>query len=386
MSNDYDKKKIPTVLIATGTMNAGGAETLIMEILRRKSDRVNYIMLIHDLGNRTVGVYDEEIKRRGIPMEYIHSVGSVGEKKYIREFSEVIKRIGHVDILHSHLNAVGGIIAKAAKKAGIKSRIVHCHANITFKGSKPKVLFNEIKLSYLKLFVKNNATERWACSEQAAKRLFNTSDGVRIIPNAICVKDYLPDMQQTAEAKKKFHLEGKFVLGSIGRIARIKNYELVVRTLAELKKRGKDVEFICFGRVVDEAYYKEIVELATAFQVIENMNFAGNSGDIPFDIRCIDLLLMPSYSEGFGMAALEAQAAGIPVLVSEGVPKVVDMGLSAVSFLETTNETIWAEAIMQYTPLELSHKKILEGFDKRGFNSETMIQKIESYYHELASG
>ena len=36
-----------TVLIATGTMNAGGAETLIMEILRRRSDRIQYVMLIH---------------------------------------------------------------------------------------------------------------------------------------------------------------------------------------------------------------------------------------------------------------------------------------------------------------------------------------------------
>ena len=129
------KEKV-TVLIATGTMNAGGAETLIMEMLRQKTDRINYIMLIHYAGEVEVGVYDEEIRSLGIPIVYIPSVGSVGANKYIKEFERVIRQIEHVDIIHSHLNGVGGIIAKAAKKAGIKNRIVHCHADITFKGSK----------------------------------------------------------------------------------------------------------------------------------------------------------------------------------------------------------------------------------------------------------
>ena len=92
--------KKTTVLIATGTMNAGGAETLIMEILRRRSDRIQYIMLIHYSDKKEIGVYDNEIRSLGIPMVYIHSVGSVGERRYCREFKELTKRIGHIDILH----------------------------------------------------------------------------------------------------------------------------------------------------------------------------------------------------------------------------------------------------------------------------------------------
>lgn len=369
-----------TVLIATGVMNAGGAETLIMEILRRRSGNVRYYLLIHHNGDRDIGMYDEEIKQLGIPILYIPSVGSVGVKAYERAFLDIVKRIGHIDILHSHLNAVGGVIAKAAKRAGITNRIVHCHADITFTGSRVSKCLSELKLTYLKYFVNRYATEHWACSDQAARRLFGSTQNARIIQNMIFVKDYLPDPNKTLMSKEKFHMSGELVLGSVGRIARIKNYELIIRVLAELKKRGQNVQYICFGRIVDNAYYCEIQELAVSLGVSEQMCFAGNSSHIPFDIRCIDLLLMPSHSEGFGMAAVEAQAAGIPVLVSKGVPKTVDMGLSAVRFLDAVDEQQWADAIQDYSPLQLNREYILAKFDQNGFNSDTMVKKIESDY------
>ena len=49
----------PTVLIANGIMNAGGTETLIMELLRHKSNRVNYILLIHYQKEIQKGIYDD---------------------------------------------------------------------------------------------------------------------------------------------------------------------------------------------------------------------------------------------------------------------------------------------------------------------------------------
>lgn len=374
-----------TVLIATGTMNAGGAETLIMEILRRRSDMIQYVMLIHYSDKKEIGVYDNEIRSLGIPMLYIHSVGSVGERRYCREFKELTKQIGHIDILHCHLNAVGGIISKAAKKAGIKNRIVHCHADITFKGSKLRVLLSEMKLTYMKHFVNKYATEFWACSNEAGKRLFNTSKKTVVIPNVIYVKDYLSDEQKRLMAKKKYNLNNSLVIGSVGRIAKIKNYELVVRTVAELNKCGKHVDFICFGRVVDENYFNEIKSLAKSLDVTNQLHFVGNSKNIPFDISCIDIFFMPSYSEGFGMAALEAQAAGIYTLVSDKIPKIVDMKLGAISFLSIENENEWIDAVLNFKPLCLDNDKILEKFNENGFNSETMVQKIEKLYDEMVN-
>lgn len=385
MCNQKKIKKEPSVLVATGTMNAGGAESLIMEVLRRRSDRIRYILLIHYENTRTSGMYDEEIASMGVPTYYIHSVGSVGEKRYTSELSKIVEEIGWVDIIHSHLNAVGGIIAKAAKIAGIKNRIVHCHADITYNGSFIYRHFSEIKLQYMKAFVKKYATEKWACSSEAAIRLFNTTKDVEIIPNVIHVADYLPDESKKTIAKKKNHTSAPLVLGSVGRITRIKNFEFSIRIISQLIKNGVECEYVCFGRITDTDYYNELVKLAGELGVTDYVHFLGNSAEVPMDIQCIDLFLMPSISEGFGMAALEAQAAGIPVIASTGIPRIVDMGLELVSFLPIERAEDWVKQIreMKRTPIE--SEKIMKAFDERGYNSDTMVAEIEKKYMRILS-
>lgn len=379
-------KKI-TVLIATGTMNAGGAETLIMEMLHQKTDRISYIMLIHYAGKKEVGVYDEEIRSLGVPIVYIPSVGSVGANQYIKEFEQVIREIEHVDIIHSHLNGVGGIIARAAKKAGIKNRIVHCHADITFKGSKLTIWLNELKLAFLKLHVNKFANYYWACSEAAGKRLFSKGKEVTIIPNVIDVGKYLVTDEKVAMAKDKFGMKGKFVIGSIGRIARIKNYELVIQLLAELKKTGMSAQFVCFGRVVDKEYFEELTQLAETLGVEEQVHFLGNSTEVSNDIGCFDIFVMPSHSEGFGMAAIEAQAAGLPTLVSEGVPDIIDVDLGLVHFLPFNNVQRWKDVILNMGGIvKPDHSLIIDKFNEKGFNSEAMVRNIEEQYIEMKLG
>lgn len=372
------------VLIATGTMNAGGAETIIMEQLRQRTDAVEYSILIHYAGKISKGVYDEEIKDFDIPVIYIHSVGSVGERQYMNEFCQIVEEKGPFDVVHSHLNAVGGIIVKAAKKAGIKSRIVHCHADITFKGNWISRMINEVKLQYMRMYIDKYANQFWACSEDAAKRLFyqkRLQDSV-VIPNIIDVEKYLTDETMISGAKAKFGLLGKQIIGAVGRIARIKNYEFVVELLKRLKDKNQMFEFVCLGRIADEEYYEEIVNKARKLGVYEQLHFLGNSTDIAFDIHCFDIFVMPSYSEGFGMAAIEAQAAGIPSVASEGVPKIVDVGAGLIEFISIQDMERWTNIIMKKCKEKpvADHKFLIECFDKKGFNSVTTARRIEQKY------
>lgn len=377
------KSKIK-VLIATGTMNAGGAETIIMEQLRQKTDEIEYTMLIHYAGKILEGIYDKEIKALNIPIIYIHSVGSVGEKQYVNEFCQIVEENGPFDVIHSHLNAVGGIIAKAAKKAGIKSRIVHCHADITFKGNWFKRMINEFKLQYMRVYIDKYANQFWACSEDAAKRLFYQKrlHNSVVIPNIIDVEKYLTDETIVSDAKAKFGLQGKQIIGAVGRIARIKNYEFVVELLKRLKDKNQMFEFVCFGRIADEEYYEEIIHKAKKLGVYEQLHFLGNSTDIASDIHCFDIFVMPSFSEGFGMASIEAQAAGIPSIVSKGVPQIVDVGANMIEFISIEDMDAWTKSVMKKSKEKpvVDNRFLIECFDKKGFNSVTTARRIEQKY------
>lgn len=373
---------IPTVLVANGIMNAGGTETLIMEMLRHQTGRVRYIMLIHYAGELTKGVYDDEIRSLGVQMVYIKSVGSLGVRGYCREFHKVVGSLGPIDIIHSHLNASGGIICMAAKQMGIKSRICHCHADIKFRGSRSQIIREELYLAILKVFVNYYGNHFWACSTAAWKRLFYGWHKCEVIPNMIDAESFLSTSDDKAKAKAEIGMEGKLIIGSVGRVARIKNYELAIDTVAELKKKGMEAHFVCYGRFdKSDTYCRQLLDKAEDVGVKEYIHFMGNTTQVSQVIKAFDVFLMPSSTEGFGMAAIEAQAAGIPTLLSTGVPRTVDVEAGLASFCPLNDTSKWVDGVQgALRIIKPSNEKIMMCFDAKGYNSRTMTKEVESKY------
>lgn len=378
----------PTVLIANGIMNAGGTETLIMELLRHKSNRVNYILLIHYQNVIQKGIYDDEIKSLGIKILYIPSVGTVGISAYCKKFHDIISTLGKIDVVHSNLNANGGIICMAAKQCGIPNRICHCHAEIRFRGSFLQNLKEEVSLQVLRLFVNKYSNNCWACSLPAWRRLFYPWKQKIVIPNMIDVQKYIMSIGEGEEAKRRLGLNGKLVLGSVGRVARIKNYEYVIKILVQLVKNDVDAHFVCYGRfdAINDKYCSELISFAKESGVIDRVHFMGNSENVSDDIKSFDIFLMPSITEGFGIAAIEAQAAGIPVILSEGVPKMVDVDLGLAHFLPINDVSIWVNKILKSKNNKIiSPEEVLKHFRIKGYDSCDNVSHIEELYIKMLS-
>lgn len=371
------KQRHPVVVIATGVMNAGGTESLIMEIFRHKSGRIRYILLVHYDDIIPSGVFDKEISRLGIDVRYINSVGKAGVAGYIKSFKTFADSVGQIDIVHSHLNGSGGVISLAAQRAGIKHRICHCHADIHFTGNWLSRLKNEIALIGMKCLIDIFSTERWACSMAAWKRLYMPWRRKSIIDNMIDTKRYLASEEKRAAAKRHFGLEGTYVVGAVGRVAPIKNYQLILRAIANSK-----AHFVCFGRYdPNDSYCKSLDEMTRELDVANRVHWMGNSANVTEDIHCIDRFVMPSFTEGFGMAALEAQAAGIPSLLSSGVPQTVDVGIGLTKFLSPHDINAWITLIQEVpTRPAIDEHRILDAFKNKGFNSPDAVKNIENRY------
>lgn len=364
-----------------GPMNQGGTESLIMEMLRNKPDNVEVRMVIHSGNGNFEGAYDNEIKNLGITMYYLPSVGSVGYSKYKEALSELVKRTEMPDVIHSHMNAVGGLIAKAAKSCGINNRIVHCHANIKYQGSKLRILKSECLLWLMKIFVNKYANYFWACSNDAAKRLFGKNKKYTVISNTIDARKYLNSRSKRTQARNRLGIEDeRVIVGAVGRIARIKNYEVIIDALSVLKKRGIDAHFCCYGRIVDEKYFNELKDRAKEKNVHERIAFLGGSNKIFDDIVAFDIFVMPSITEGLGISALEAQAAGLQAILSTGVPEETDMGLGLVKRVSPYNPVEWANAIENRESNKIENDRILNAFQMRGFDSKSKISEIYDMY------
>lgn len=373
-------KRKPIVIIVTGTMNAGGTETLIMEMLRQSTGRVNYIMLIHYTNKISEGVFDREIRDLGIPIHYIPSPGSIGLRRYTSMFKSFISEIGHADIVHSHLNGIGGLVAIAAKRAGVKHRICHCHADIRFTGSTCNRFKQEISLFAMKGLIELFATQYWACSIVAWKRLFMPWHKRVVIDNMIDAKKYIATLERRLLAKKRWGFDKEVVIGAVGRVAPIKNYETILHALV-----GNNCHFVCFGRFNgNDEYCRSLVKLSESLGVAQRVHWMGNSDNISDDIHAIDLFVMPSITEGFGIAALEAQAASLKCLLSNGVPPIIDIGLGLVSFLDPTKPDTWQDAFNKASKHKIiPEDMILKKFRQCKFDSAVGVKEIEDKYLNL---
>ncbi len=374
-----------TILIANGIMDAGGTESLIMEMLRHASGKINYILLIHYSDEPREGLYDKEIRDLGYRIVHIPSVGKLGVKGYCSEFAKTLVQLPKIDAIHCHLNANAGIICKAAKKCGIRHRISHCHADIHFTGSLLRKLKEEIVLQILRLLIELNVTERWACSDEAWNRLFFHWHKRFVIKNMVDTRKYLGGAEEKQIAKAKFNLKRNIVLGSVGRVAPIKNIETAIRATALLINAGYDAEFVCFGRFdPSNSYCRSLLLLSESLGISERVKFFGNSSNVAEDIKCIDIFLMPSFTEGFGIAALEAQASGIPCILSAGIPEAADVKVGLVEYVSPTDEKAWEKAIERALSVVIpDNNRILEAFRHVGLDSVRGVEMIENKYFEI---
>lgn len=379
-----DNRRI-TVLHITGIMNAGGAESLIMDILRNQTESVENILCLNYSGKQPEqGVFDEEIRDLGIKIYYMPSLGSSGMIKYISSFRKMIRGLGDVDIVHSHLNAVGGVIALAARMSKVKNIIVHSHANINYRVSGIKKMLSEINLFFLKILILLFANNFWACSDSAAKRLFFSNKKAVVIKNAIDVRKYLAERKEGGRRES----DNTITIGAIGRVARIKNYEFIIDVVRVLRERQIACQFICYGRHEDAEYYNELTKKVNTLGLNDCVDFAGNTTNAAQRLSSFDVFVMPSFTEGFGIAALEAQAAGIPAIVSAGVPQEVDVGLGLVCFLDEFDSELWADKIIEIksrVPV-LTREEVIKAFEDKGYDAMSNVKIIEEKYREIVRG
>jgi D-inositol-3-phosphate glycosyltransferase len=155
-----------------------------------------------------------------------------------------------------------------------------------------------------------------------------------------------------SEARRKIGYGPGRLLLFVGRLERLKGVEVAIRALALLRDRQPDeLRLLVLGedsRDVDESEKERLKAVASSLGVRDRVDFVGSVAhdELPFFYSAADVCVMPSYSESFGLVALEAQACGLPVVGStvSGLRSVVRDGSSGY-LLDTHDPAVYAERI-----------------------------------------
>lgn len=351
---------------------SGGIESFLCNVLTRM-DRADLEVDIV-AAQLSDSVFTDRLTARGIRFyELSGSMCRVSENH--RRFRALLREHSY-DVLH--LNAFQGLslaYLHIAKEEGIPIRIAHSH-NTALRKSATRPLKLAIHRWARDRYTKD-ATALWACSKSAAAFLYSAQEldrrGFQFIPNGIDAERFWFDPMERETVRRELGLDGKFVIGHVGRLCYQKNQSFLLDVLVELLKRKPEAMLLLVGEGEDKPMLER---KAQELGIVGKVLFYGASDRIERLYWAMDAFAFPSLFEGFGIAVIEARAAGLPVFCSEHVPEeALVAGCTALPL----DAGVWAEDITR------SRDRSSEGaaaVGEAGFDIETVAGMIAGSYLE----
>lgn len=324
------------VLHAVAGMNLGGYETFIMNVYRQ----LDRGQVQFDFLSSIPGTFDEEIRDRGGRIYAVPFITKAGPFIYAKGVRRVLGQHSQIRIVHAHMDKFSGMVLQQADKMGVPVRIAHAHGT----GNEGGLLYGMVKNHYGKKILPH-ATDLMACSQIAADWLYGKA-AVRatVVPNGIDLVSFTPDPVVRAEQRSRLGLaENTLLVGHVGRFARPKNHAFLLEVFAQVAHRNPAARLLLVGTGPLQA---DMQQLARRLGISEQVIFAGQSLEIPALLQAMDVFLFPSLHEGMPVSLIEAQAAGLPCVVSDVVATEAAVA-DNFRYLSLNNPPeMWADAVL----------------------------------------
>lgn len=161
----------------------------------------------------------------------------------------------------------------------------------------------------------------WHVPKKAADFLFGPQiprEKIIIFHNALDIKRYKFNPEKRAIVRKKLGVEGKYVIGNVGRLVYLKNHKFLIDCFSEVVKKNQEAMLILIGGGELE---QEIKEQITSYGIYDKVIFIGESDCVEEYLQAMDLFVFPTRFEGLGNVLIEAQTAGLKCIASMNVPE-----------------------------------------------------------------
>ena len=356
----------PKVLIIYGSGLAnGGVESVIMNLIRSLHTFYTFDILVYTEKKQ---YHDEEFLSYGgeIIRFPLYPAGSLIRKRLDYYFGAVplflfcarLFKTTEYKIVHCNNVHDGSPALLAAKKAGINVRIAHGHS-MPSKDHFIRTIFNNI----YKKITRISATHYIGCSDEVCRELFD-------LPQAYTINNPYNEKIFNYSPNKVDGIQ----LIQIGRFCETKNQLFSLKVLKCILPMERNTTLSLVG-ANNSAYEKVIRKYIIDNDLAKNVRIYPTSANIPELLSKTNAFLMPSISEGFGIAAIEAQSVGLCCYMSASIPQSTNCG--ACSYLSIEDEKIWANRIhLDYKKGKLVHQK----HDCSKFNSSSFAEAISKIY------
>ena len=306
------------VLQILTNLDRGGMETMTMNFYRcMDRSLVQFDFLLH---REKEGDYEAEARSLGarvyrVPRQNPLSPG------YWRALDSFFAQHPY-KVVHAQLDCMSAEPLAAAARHSVAVRVAHSHSS-----RQDRDLKYPLKMA-CKRRIAREATDLFACGEVAGRWMFG-GEPFRVVRNAVDVAAHAYDPIRRKSARTALGVDpGVPVVGHVGRFAPAKNQSFLLDAFAALLRERPGAVLLLAG---DGELRAAAEEKAASLGAAGSVRFLGLRSDVSDLMQAMDAFCMPSLYEGLPLVLVEAQAAGLPCLISDSIPADCDFKGGSVS-------------------------------------------------------
>lgn len=359
------------VLHVLGGLDRGGAESMVMNLYRNIDRKmVQFDFVIHTSEKQA---YYEEILELGGKIYHFPAFNGKNFLKLERMWIQFFIKHPEYKILHSHVRSYAALYLPIAKKHGVKT-IIHSHATSNGKG------IAAIVKKILQYPLRHQADSLMSCSKEAGIWLYGEKACAKanhvFLPNAIDTEKYCFSDEIAVKYRKELGLEGKFVIGHVGRFHEAKNHMFLLDIFAAVCEERSDAMLLLVG----DGPLREKIEWKIRNMRLNNrVILTGSRGDVPQLLQAMDVFAFPSLWEGLPVTLIETQASGMPCLISDCITKDVDVS-ELIMRLPINDADKWVNAVLTTDTLR---RDVINQIKQSGFDIKNAVDLLMNVYNAL---
>lgn len=357
------------ILYVGMTESLGGIESFVVNFWRnfdKSKISIDFLKLSNNI------YFEDEIITGGSKVFRIENRRE-NPFKHMTQMFGFLKKHPEYEIVHFHLLSASNIEPIIIVKLLGRKVVVHSHSQ--WKGTnKLSNMLHKINRPILNLI----ADKKLACSTEAGQWMYGKQK-YEIIKNAIDTKKYKFDMNVRNKVRDEFNFKDEFVIGNVGRLVSVKNQEFLIDLFKRIYEKDINTKLIIVG---EGELRPQLEKKISQYKLENNIILTGLRNDVNELMQGMDIFILPSHFEGLPLVAIEAQASGLPCIISENVSSEACIIKNSERISLEDGIEIWSERI-----LRLKDNIDRLGSDKdireAGYDIENEVGKLMQIYKAL---
>lgn len=360
-------------------------EAWLVRVFRRAIEQQPHIEWTFFCVLPKAGEFDQEVREAG--GHVIHSEHELGNKVSFMASLRRVMRQGHYDILHCHHDIMSAAYLLASTGLPFKKRIVHLH-NTALSLPTPNRLKTELLRGPLRQVCLQMADQIVGISQEALESLVGTTsprpERDRVVHYAVDTTRFRNATVDPFSFREQLGLSPNArILLFVGRMVEYKNPLFVVDVLEQVARIDADAVAVFVGTGDQESAVKSSAEQKGLTNRVRLLGFREDVADV---MLASDALIWPSQEqpkEGLGLGIIEAQAAGLPILMSQSVPLEAIVVSELVEVLPlAAGPAAWAEGVLQMCqrPVPTRHECLVQ-VESSSFAMQAGVDSLLALYN-----